>query len=148
MSHSPIRRTAVRWASAMVALCAVNVAHADFLAMSGAELYGRFCASCHGAQGRGDGPVAKSFKTEVPDLSLIARRQGGAFPRDRIERIIDGRFTLFAHGSREMPVWGAELYRTEIGNPDAERATQLMIERLLLHVQSLQRPPIKEKEKK
>ena len=113
---------------------------ADYLAMSGEELYGRLCASCHGVTGRGDGPVANSFNIDVPDLTLIARRQGGAFPRDRIEQIIDGRYTVLAHGTRTMPVWGEELARTEIGSPDAERATQLMITRLLDYVQSLQRP--------
>ncbi len=135
-------------AIALMALLLSVSAHADFLAMSGAELYGRFCASCHGAKGQGDGPVSKSFKTEVPDLTLIARRQGGLFPRERIERIIDGRFTILAHGSREMPVWGAELSRTEIGNPDAERATQLMIHRLLQHVESLQRIELREGSRK
>jgi hypothetical protein len=116
-------------------------ARADYLAMSGEELYARLCESCHGATGRGDGPVAHSFNIEVPDLTLIARREG-AFSRDRIEQIIDGRFTILAHGTRTMPVWGEELARTEIGSPDAERATRLMITRLVDHVQSLQRPPV------
>jgi mono/diheme cytochrome c family protein len=123
-------------------------AQADFLAMNGSELFGRFCASCHGATGKGDGPVSRSFATEVPDLTLIARRQGGKFPTERIERIIDGRFTLVAHGTRDMPVWGVELARTEIGSPDAERATQLMIQRLLQYVQSLQRPALPNDTKK
>jgi mono/diheme cytochrome c family protein len=131
-----------------VAALATHTARADYLAMNGAELYSRFCASCHGVAGRGDGPVSKSFKTEVPDLTLIARRQGGKFPAERIERIIDGRFTLLSHGTRDMPVWGAELARTEIGNPDGERATDLMIKRLLQHVQSLQRPATKDIEGK
>ena len=119
---------------------ATPAAGADYLAMSGKELYAHLCESCHGATGRGEGPVAHSFNIEVPDLTLIARRQGGTFPRDRIEQIIDGRSTILAHGTRTMPVWGEELARTEIGNPDAERATQLMITRLLDYVQSLQRP--------
>lgn len=134
--------------AAIMPLLFATQSHADFLAMNGSELFGRFCASCHGVAGRGDGPVAKSFKTEVPDLTLISRRQGGKFPVDRIERIIDGRFTVFAHGERTMPVWGQELSRTEIGNPDAERATQLMIGRLLEHVRSLQRPATKEASQK
>jgi mono/diheme cytochrome c family protein len=78
---------------------------ADYVAMSGHDLYVRFCASCHGASGRGDGPVASSFKVEVPDLTLIARRAKGAYPREQVERIIDGRHIIAAHGNREMPVW-------------------------------------------
>jgi len=113
---------------------------ADYVAMSGQELYGRFCASCHGATGRGDGPVASSFKVEVPDLTLIARRAGGAYPRDRIERIIDGRYIIGAHGNRTMPVWGEDLSRLELGNPDAEQSTRLIIQRLAEYVWRLQKP--------
>lgn len=113
---------------------------ADYVAMSGKELYGRFCASCHGDTGRGDGPVASSFKVEVPDLTLIARRAQGSYPRDRIERIIDGRFIIGAHGSRTMPVWGEDFSRLELGNPDAERGTRVIIQRLADYVWLLQKP--------
>jgi mono/diheme cytochrome c family protein len=113
---------------------------ADYVAMSGQELYGRFCASCHGTTGRGDGPVANSFKVEVPDLTLIARRAHGTYPRDRIEKIIDGRYMVGAHGSRTMPVWGEDLSRLELGNPDAERGTRVIILRLADYVWLLQKP--------
>ncbi|HEY7642735.1 MAG TPA: cytochrome c [Steroidobacteraceae bacterium] len=107
--------------------------------MSGQDLYGRFCASCHGIEGRGDGPVAKSFRVEVPDLTLTASRGHSGDPRDRIVRIIDGRYIIGAHGTRLMPVWGEDLARLEIGNPDAERSAQLIIGRLADYVSSLQR---------
>ncbi|MDY6946203.1 MAG: cytochrome c [Pseudomonadota bacterium] len=116
-------------------------AHAsDYVAMSGKDLYGRFCASCHGVAGRGDGPVAGSLKVEVPDLTLVARRAQGRYPRDRIEKIIDGRFILAAHGTRTMPVWGEDFSRFELGNPDAERSTRLIIQRLADYVWLLQQP--------
>jgi mono/diheme cytochrome c family protein len=121
------------------ALMAGPVFAAGYVEMSGKELYERFCASCHGEDGRG-GPVAASFTVEVPDLTLIARRDGGEFPRDRIAQIIDGRFVIGAHGARTMPVWGEDLGRAEIGNPDAERATQTIITRLADHLWQLQRP--------
>lgn len=112
---------------------------ADYVSMDGKALYERFCASCHGASGRGDGPVAASFKVEVPDLTLITRRAGGAYPRDRIARIIDGRHVLAAHGTRTMPVWGEDLSMYAIGDPDAERGTRIIIERLADYVRLLQR---------
>jgi mono/diheme cytochrome c family protein len=112
---------------------------ADYVAMSGKELYGRFCASCHGPEGRGNGPVASSFKVEVPDLTLIARRAHGEYPRDRIARIIDGRFIVGAHGTRTMPVWGEDFSHLEIGNPEAERSTSVIIGRLADYVWLLQR---------
>jgi mono/diheme cytochrome c family protein len=121
---------------------------ADYVSMSGQNLYRRFCASCHGVQGRGDGPVAASLKVEVPDLSRIARRGGDLYPRDRIMRIIDGRFIVGAHGTRTMPIWGEDLSRLEIGNPDAERATQVVLDKLADYVWQLQKParpdPVKE----
>lgn len=117
---------------------------ADYVAMPGKELYERFCAACHGVTGRGDGPVSKSFSVEVPDLTLIARRAGGTYPRERIVRIIDGRHILGAHGSRTMPVWGEDLNRLEIGNPDAERSTRVVIDRLADYVWLLQKPTPKQ----
>ncbi|HEV8332732.1 MAG TPA: cytochrome c [Steroidobacteraceae bacterium] len=113
---------------------------ADYVAMSGKDLYQRFCAACHGAEGRGDGPVAASFKVEVPDLTLIARRAGNTYPRERVVRIIDGRFIIGAHGSRTMPVWGEDFSRIEIGTPDAERATRIVIDRLADYLGELQKP--------
>lgn len=115
---------------------------ADFLSMSGEELYRRFCAACHGIEGRGDGPVASYFTVEVPDLTLIARRARGTFPRERVARIIDGRHIIGAHGTRTMPVWGEDFTRAELGNPDAEEATELLIERLVEYVSQIQRPAL------
>ena len=116
------------------------VSAADLPAMSGQELYRRFCASCHGMSGRGDGPVASTLRVEVPDLTLIARRRGGTFPRALVERIIDGRHILGAHGTRTMPIWGEELARSQIGDPNAENVTRTVTIRLADYVWTLQRP--------
>lgn len=113
---------------------------ADYVSMTGEDLYRRFCASCHGIEGRGDGPVAASFRVEVPDLTRMADRGRAVNVRDRIARIIDGRYIIGAHGTRVMPVWGEDLTRLEIGNPDAERSTQVIIGRLADYVSSLQKP--------
>lgn len=116
------------------------LAHAsEYVSMSGQQLYSRLCASCHGVAGRGDGPVASSFTVEVPDLTLIARRFGGRYPRERIVRVIDGRHILAAHGSRTMPVWGEDLTRLEIGDPNAERSTRIILGRLADYVWLLQK---------
>jgi mono/diheme cytochrome c family protein len=72
----------------------------------GAEVYRTYCASCHGAGGRGDGTVAEIFQKPVPDLTRIAGRDGW-FPDALVQRIIDGRYV--AHGDRLMPVWGGRL---------------------------------------
>jgi mono/diheme cytochrome c family protein len=109
--------------------------------MSGPELYARYCAACHGTTGRGDGPVSRFFKVEVPDLTLIAIRHGGKYPYEQIEKIIDGRAVVGAHGTRTMPVWGEEFATAERGNPEAEEMTQTAIERLSDYVYALQKHP-------
>jgi mono/diheme cytochrome c family protein len=58
----------------------------DLSAYDGSQLYQRFCASCHGVHGLGDGSVAPSLKISVPDLTHIARRHGGKFPTDVVRR--------------------------------------------------------------
>jgi len=79
------------------------------LAEIGKELFLRNCASCHGESARGDGPVAGALRTPPADLTRIAARHGGAFPKGEIARFIDGRYGVEAHGTREMPVWGERL---------------------------------------
>jgi mono/diheme cytochrome c family protein len=75
--------------------------------IQGPALFKAYCASCHGADAKGDGPVAKSLKVKPADLTRIAARNGGTFPLMRIDRIISGEEQLLSgHGTSEMPVWG------------------------------------------
>jgi mono/diheme cytochrome c family protein len=75
--------------------------------MSGGDLFRFYCASCHGRDGKGDGPVASALNRRPPDLTSIARRNSGRFPTDRVERFVTGdREPSLAHGSADMPVWG------------------------------------------
>lgn len=105
---------------------------------SGEELFGRFCASCHGVGARGDGPVARSLNVAVPDLTSIAARYG-EFPAGRIRDVIDGRgIDTAAHGTRTMPVWGYEFYVEEGADVMAQRAVRDAINRLVEHLLSLQ----------
>jgi mono/diheme cytochrome c family protein len=64
------------------------------------------CSSCHGDTGKGNGPYVELLKTSPPDLTTLAKRNGGVFPINRVYMIIDGRETIRWHGPREMPVWG------------------------------------------
>ena len=112
--------------------------YAVFSHYSGAQLYARFCASCHGEHGQGDGRVAASFKIMVPDLTQIARRHGGTFPEAQVRKIIDGRTTLPAHGSREMPVWGFEFLTQAATEPEPHQSSDELIARLTNYIRSLQ----------
>lgn len=79
---------------------------ADF----GRSEYQSNCASCHGAGGKGDGPVAPALSKKPSDLTTLAKRNGGALPVQLVWDMIDGRsqvpLGVSAHGSRDMPVWG------------------------------------------
>jgi hypothetical protein len=106
---------------------------------SGEELFGRFCASCHGEQAHGDGPVARSLNTVVPDLTLIRSRYG-EFPSMLVRDTIDGRgVDIRAHGTRTMPVWGYEFWIEEGGDVAAQNAVRDAINKLVDYLRSIQR---------
>lgn len=69
------------------------------------------CAHCHGMQGRGDGPLRGFLTRPTPDLTVLARENGGVFPVSRIYEVILGTEEPTVHGTREMPVWGREYRR-------------------------------------
>ncbi len=68
--------------------------------------YRSACASCHGNDGKGKGPVANQLKSPPSDLTLLAKKNGGVFPINAVYEIVDGRKEIPGHGSRDMPVWG------------------------------------------
>lgn len=72
---------------------------------AGARSYAAFCAGCHGAGGKGDGPVAELLTLPPPDLTRLAAGNGGRFPVAEVVFRIDGRAPLTAHGS-PMPPFG------------------------------------------
>ena len=82
--------------------------------MEGKDLYKAYCASCHGIDGKGHGPVAAVLKALLPDLTLIAKRNHGAFPKEELEKmILGGKGSRAAHGSADMPVWGPVFRKVE-----------------------------------
>jgi hypothetical protein len=64
------------------------------------------CAVCHGMDGKGKGPYAEQLKRPLPDLTLLARNNGGVFPVSRTYETIEGAGK--GHGTRDMPVWGMD----------------------------------------
>lgn len=131
-------------APALLIAVAVSSAQAHRLGDPGRWDYQNSCASCHGASGRGDGPLLRYLVTPPTDLSLLARRNGGVFPRERLVAVIDGRAStdIGPHGSREMPVWGSryvERFTQAGGSPKlAEGAAHRRIRDLVDHLERLQ----------
>jgi mono/diheme cytochrome c family protein len=103
----------------------------------GAGLYRDHCASCHGAKALGNGPFTFALRIVPPNLTTLAQRNGGSFPRDRVRRVIEGA-GVRAHGDREMPVWGSVFQRLRPRDPGAAAR----IDALVNFLASLQSPLI------
>jgi mono/diheme cytochrome c family protein len=82
-------------------------------AAEGRKTYARYCVSCHGPQGKGDGPLAKELRVPVPDLTTLAARNGGTFPYDRVVRVVTKGSEVRGHGTDDMPAWGPAFRRTD-----------------------------------
>jgi mono/diheme cytochrome c family protein len=102
---------------------------------SGQEMYKQFCAACHGADAKGDGPAAAGLKTRPSDLTTLAKRHGGKFPYDYVSTILRFGPGLAAHGSSNMPTWGPIFSIIEKSN---EKAVQERVKRLSAYLASLQ----------
>ena len=75
--------------------------------IEGPALYKAYCATCHGTDGKGFGPMTEWLKIKAPDLPRLSVREGGKFPLARVQRVIAGEENITAgHGTREMPIWG------------------------------------------
>lgn len=103
--------------------------------IQGPALYKAYCSSCHGADARGSGPMAKSLTVPPADLTRISARNGGTFPLARISRVIAGEAQLpRGHGTSEMPVWGPIFSRVD-SDQDLGR---VRIDNLARYVRDLQ----------
>ncbi len=114
---------------------------APVLAEDGAILFGRYCASCHGPDGRGGGPVTVVLRDRPADLTSIAARRDGVFPSAEIRHHIDGRIANPSHGSREMPVWGQRFNQQLAGSAVADELARGRLVALVDYLQSIQDPP-------
>jgi mono/diheme cytochrome c family protein len=103
---------------------------------SGSYLYRAYCASCHGQNGRGDGPVADLEPRQPADLTALASQHGGVFPKSDVREVLEGKKAVAAHQPPAMPNWRVVLLRTEGGD---ERAVNARLDALVAFVESLQK---------
>jgi mono/diheme cytochrome c family protein len=87
------------------------------VATDGRDTFLRYCASCHGAGGRGDGALAAALTKPPADLTRLAANSGGRYDEPAVMAAIDGRRPIAAHGTRDMPVWGAIFEEEGRGEP-------------------------------
>ena len=100
----------------------------------GTDMFRTYCAVCHGTDGRGGGPAADALNKRPADLTQLSRKNSNRFPALRVANVIRGYGTTEAHGSRDMPVWGA-VFRT-LGD---QGTVKLRVDNLTTYVESLQR---------
>jgi mono/diheme cytochrome c family protein len=90
----------------------------------GEEIYQDHCATCHGLEMTGQGPMAGVLLIPPADLTTLEARNDGVFPLLRVVKRIDGRDPLVSHGS-PMPVYGDffegrdVMLKTDAGQPIA-----------------------------
>lgn len=110
---------------------AIDVAKAEFQSS---------CAACHGADGKGKGPLSGALKSAPSDLTTLARKNNGVFPVNAVYEMIDGRKQVEAHGTRDMPIWGFRYMPSpyEAVNPSPATETAIRV-RILAIVDYLNR---------
>ena len=101
-------------------------------AASGQQMFKDYCAACHGANGKGDGPAAELLKTPPADLTMLAKNNNGKFPADHFEAVLRFGAAGHAHGTSDMPVWGP------LFSAQNKSLVQLRISNLESYVASIQ----------
>jgi mono/diheme cytochrome c family protein len=105
---------------ALLALCAqaayAQAKQAEPKLDFGKREYDSNCAGCHGPKGKGDG-VYKPYLNKSPsDLTTLSKANGGVFPFEYLYQVVDGRKAAAAHGSGDMPIWGADYLSKAAGD--------------------------------
>jgi mono/diheme cytochrome c family protein len=128
--------SAVAFAVALVAATTTPARAEAGQAATGAYLFRTYCASCHGPNALGDGPLAPAMRRKPANLTEILKRNQGVFPSEQVFRIIDGRSKVPGHGGADMPVWG-DVFKKSVdgGDPDAVKAR---IEALVDYLETIQ----------
>jgi mono/diheme cytochrome c family protein len=102
--------------------------------MYGPDLYRAYCATCHGRDGKGNGPAAAALRVPPSDLTALTRRHKGVFPASEVAMMIRGGSNITAHGTDEMPMWGP-IFRA-LDQSDARAKAR--IDSLVSYIESIQ----------
>jgi mono/diheme cytochrome c family protein len=66
------------------------------------------CAACHGVDGKGNGSLGNLLQHSPPDLTMLAKKNNGVLPMNRMYEVMAGTAGVPSHGTRDMPIWGKE----------------------------------------
>ena len=109
---------------------------------AGKVLFEENCLSCHGPDGKGDGPSAADLNTPPVDLTRISARRDGVWPMLEVMTILDGynRNTL---PREDMPVFenflDNEMSEFDTGNGVPTLVPTKLIE-IVYYLESIQDP--------
>lgn len=107
---------------------------------TGKQDYMKYCAGCHGTDGKGNGPdlyVLPGIKP--PDLTLLSKKNGGVFPTDQVEATIDGRKVIPSHKRFDMPFWGVNLQeKGKEFTPESEAKVKKRIADIAHYIETIQ----------
>lgn len=108
----------------------------------GQEIFQQYCATCHGLDGKGSGPLTELMLEKPEDLTLLSANnevEPGTFPMLRIIHVIDGRTGVRAHGG-PMPTYG-DIFMSEAvdrGRTGSVLETRGRILSLAMYLESIQ----------
>lgn len=123
-------------AALLLALPGVSSAQGE---PAGKARFNQYCSSCHGTDAKGDGPLVTLLTKKPADLTQLAKKNGGKFPGIKVMRDIDGRDTVRAHGTSDMPVWGENFKAAGTrSSATGESAVRGTAQEIVQYIQSIQ----------
>jgi len=116
-----------------------GISSAQGVAAAGKDRFERYCSSCHGTDAKGDGPLANLLTEKPADLTQLAKENQGKFPGIKVMHQIDGRDTVRAHGTSDMPVWGESFKAAgTTSSPTGESAVRGTAQEIVRYIESIQ----------
>ncbi len=102
---------------------------------NGKQMFNNYCASCHGLDGKGNGPVAPTLKMPPTDLTALSKNNHGEFPEKHVISVLQNGTTIPTHGTAEMPIWGPVLGGMDKPSPQVQK---LRVSNLVRYLETLQ----------
>lgn len=118
-----------------------KIAHAQIKYVSptsGKQMYEAYCASCHGADGRGNATAAAALTQPPADLTLLASRNGGEFPTYRVRSVLIDQDFYHDRTADTMPVWAPAFKSLQQNHPDI---VWLRVHNLVAYLKTMQPSP-------
>ena len=122
-------------------ICSINIGAAEELKdIVGKKEFMAYCGSCHGSDGKGDGPIVNFIKRKPPNLTLLTKNNNGNFPFEQIWGVFDGSYVFAEHGTSEMPIWGYRFVQEAQQNNESNISTKARAKALdiILYLQVIQ----------